>query len=364
MTVRWHGLNLSKYRCVNWRMDTLGRRRFNSADEPARVPSLHRCSRTESSRQGCLVGTGSAGAPRCGVSLIELLVVIAIVAALMALLLPAVQAAREAARRTACRNHLKQIGLAMLNHESTHGRLPSNGWGWGWVGEPDRGSGKSQPGGWIYQLLPHVEATAVMSLPKERMVQTPVPLFVCPSRRSPEPSATLPTLNLRNAPWTPLSAKTDYAINEGDFITDTPEGPPTLVAGDDPNYPWTDVSKATGVCFLRSEIGLRDITDGASNTYLAGEKYVTRGNYRTAGDAGHDQSLYSGVDLDLNRWTLDPPSQDATGRGERSFGSIHVGGCQFLLCDGSVRTIRYNIDSVVHRQVGTRADGWPRGSFD
>ena len=296
---------------------------------------------------------------RAGLSLVELLVVVAIVALLLAIVLPAVQAAREAARRTECRNHLKQIGLAFHNHESTHGRLPSNGWGWAWVGESDRGSGKSQPGGWIFQLLPYVDAAAIQSLPKKRLVQTPLALFVCPSRRSPGPSDNLPTINLRNAPWTSLVAKTDYAVNEGDFITDTPEGPPTLTAGDDPNYLWTDVSKASGVCFLRSEIAFGDITDGSSNTYLAGEKYVSRENYYTAGDAGHDQSLYSGVDLDINRWTLDPPSQDAKGFGERSFGSIHAGGCHFLFCDGSVRTIAYSIDSAVHRQLGHRHDGLP-----
>lgn len=310
-----------------------------------------------------VTGGGESRAPRGGVTLVELLVAIAIMAVLMALLLPAVQSAREAARRTSCRSQLKQIGLAMHNHEATHGNLPSNGWGWGWVGESDRGSGPRQPGGWIFQLLPHVEATGIQSLPKNRLLQTPLTLFVCPSRRSPEPSATVPTLNLRNAPWTPVSAKTDYAVNEGDFITDTPEGPPTLAAGDDPNYPWTDVSNATGICFLRSVIGLRDVTDGSSNTYLVGEKYVSRGNYRTAGDGGHDQSLYSGVDLDINRWTLDRPAQDATGLAERTFGSIHAGGCQFIFCDGSVRTISYSIDMVIHRQLGTRADGFPRGDY-
>ncbi|MFO0919296.1 MAG: DUF1559 domain-containing protein, partial [Planctomycetaceae bacterium] len=62
---------------------------------------------------------------RAAFTLIELLVVISIIAILLALLLPAVQQAREAARRTACRNNLKQIGLALHNYESAFGTFPA-----------------------------------------------------------------------------------------------------------------------------------------------------------------------------------------------------------------------------------------------
>ncbi|HVA48839.1 MAG TPA: DUF1559 domain-containing protein [Pirellulales bacterium] len=304
---------------------------------------------------------------RGGVTLMELLVVISIIGMLMALLLPAVQASRESGRRMQCQDHLRQQGLALFNHESAFGRLPSNGWGYLWVGDPDRGTGPRQPGGWIYATLPYLErgdlrrlGTGQAKSDKEKslalLLAFPLTLFNCPSRRAP---ALYPT------PWQPFNssaiyaaAKSDYAVNGGDVFLDVGEGPLTLAQGDDPNYQWPKPkTDFTGVCFLRSEITFAHIKDGKSYTYLVGEKNVR--DYTSGTDKGDDQSMYSGDDFDIARWT--PlgwtPLNDAAGNYDFGrFGSPHPHGCNFVFCDGSVRTIGYGVDAEVHRRLGNRQD--------
>jgi prepilin-type processing-associated H-X9-DG protein len=152
-------------------------------------------------------------------------------------------------------------------------------------------------------------------------------------------------------------AKIDFAVNEGDYITNTGTGPPSLAVGDNSTYVWLDVSQASGVCFQRSEVRWSDVKDGLSATYLVGEKYVMTTAYQTGSDPGYDQSWKSGVDLDLNRWTIDPPLQDSSTQYERRFGSAHSGGLNMALCDGAVRFVSYSIDAAIHRSLGNRRDG-------
>jgi len=306
---------------------------------------------------------------RRGLSLVELLVVIAIISMLTALMLPAVNAARESGRRTQCVNNVKQLGLAMLLHESSLGRFPSNGWGYLWIGEPDRGTGPEQPGGWIYNILSYLERSDLRELGRGQdssarraslasLTRNSLAILRCPNRGPAGLAPQSPGAAPYNAAWSAQVARTDYAVNEGDYVPPGGPGPPTLAEGDDPAYTgWDDTSLATGICHQRSRVKMGQISDGASRTYMLGEKYVSVGGYGTADDHGYDQSPFCGEDWDINRWTIRPPKRDGSVEDPQIFGSAHPSGCNMAFCDGSVRTISFAIDPAVHRSLGNRQDG-------
>jgi prepilin-type N-terminal cleavage/methylation domain-containing protein/prepilin-type processing-associated H-X9-DG protein len=307
-------------------------------------------------------------AGRAAFTLIELLVVIAIIGVLIGLLLPAVQRIREAANRIKCANNLKQMGLAVHNHESSFGHLPTGGWGWGWTGDPDRGANFRQPGGWVYNILPYVEQGNLYWLGSElppdqklvafaQRVATPLPLFNCPTRR---------VSGLFANGWgtgyfdtaNPIAnmARSDYAANAGDQASDEFfPGPGSYAEGDDPSYPWPDTSYLTGISFQRSMIRFADITNGTSNTYLAGEKYLNVDNYFNGLDPADNENMYVGYDNDLCRSTDYVPMRDTKGLTNTfTFGSAHDAGFNMAYCDGSIRFVTYDVDFNVHLRAGNR----------
>ncbi len=316
-------------------------------------------------------------------TLVELLVVIAIIGVLIAILLPAVQAAREAARRATCSNNLKQLGVGALQHLEKYKRFPTGGWGERWVGVPHRGTGENQPGGWIYNILPYIDnqplhargldGTGVVSIAQgsRDRIQVPVSILYCPSRRrvvaypAVRNWAHSPTPQNDESlggpvPRVSLVARTDYAANGGTkWWGSTPNrrGPRSFDDVRDGDFPNTD--DYNGISYWRSEVLPATIRDGLSNTYLAGEKYVTIENYTTGLDPGDDATAYSGAQEDLIRWGGGAdmvPLLDTNQEHFLQFGSAHSGGCNFVFCDGSVRLINYAINPTTHRQLCDRAD--------
>lgn len=327
--------------------------------------------------------------PKSGFTLVELLVVITIIAILIALLLPAVQMAREAARKIECNNHIKELALACITHEQQHKILPTGGWGYWWFGDPDRGFDHHQPGGWVYNILPFIDqavlhdvgsgmTTAAKRNELIKVAQTPLNVLHCPTRRQPILYPNTYTPDNMNAVPNGLAARTDYAGNGGTYFDSNdfwrfPWGignDPVLI--DTPSFTWPSVKGFNGVFYPTSEVHLYDIIDGASNTYLIGEKYLNADAYMDGSDPADNNAIYDGYDWDHIRWSpayIDSngkkhysylPSQDTPGWSDQiMFGSAHPTSFNMSLCDGSVRTVSYNVDDITHGRMCERNDGLP-----
>jgi prepilin-type processing-associated H-X9-DG protein len=263
----------------------------------------------------------------------------------------------------------------MRNHLSVRKHFATGGWGYIWVGDPDRGFDEHQPGGWVYNILPYLEQQALYELgagksPAEkradaaRVTETCLPVMNCPTRRQPVPYTAYwgGGYNAHNADRVPAHARSDYAVNAGHVGPLNHAGPPDLETGDGSwNWPsWAP--HQTGISFLRSTLPESRVRDGMSNTYLVGEKYINPDNYDTGYDGADNLSMYEGHDWDVNRWANEnlPPRLDRPGVAAYSnFGSAHLAGCNFVFCDGSVRLISYSIDKQTHQRLGNRQDGEP-----
>jgi len=331
---------------------------------------------------------------RRGFNLVELLVVVAIIGTLVALLLPAVQSARESARRAQCGNNLRQIALAAANHESARGFFPVGSESRSWAARPF----------WPYQyfrwsslahLSPYYEegqllAGIDLSVPlyvglssdaispqNKRVVQTVVPLFLCPSDKA--------------APVADLFGPTNYAACTG--------------TGRDGGTPFdTD-----GAFFINSRIRPRDVTDGLSKTVLFAESTLGDGPASTRrasdvtsatgyafimsaplSDAGCRGAYYwNWTDLRGFSWangeyrttlynharlpndaTIDcigvlqsttDPAKVYAGYGWRTARSRHPGGVHVATADGGMRFVGDGVEAAVWKAAATRAGGEAAG---
>ncbi len=274
-------------------------------------------------------------------TLIELLVVIAIVGVLVGLTLPAVQAAREAARRVECLNHLKQISLAFSLHQNQFGYLPSGGWHRATPpsftgGLPD--VGVNQHGGWPFQILPFIEATATWQSNVKTAVSTPNSVFFCPSRRSPQQLTTPDTYVPEVTGAEVVHALCDYAACDHD---------------------------RNGVMRQVQPRRIHELLDGTSNTLLVGDKRL---NLAWLGTPQEDdrEGYTAGWCSDTIRTSTVGPQPDYSGQGdgEECFGSSHPGVVLTTFADGSTHSLSYSINESTFAQLGEISDGVPVAAFE
>jgi prepilin-type N-terminal cleavage/methylation domain-containing protein/prepilin-type processing-associated H-X9-DG protein len=340
-------------------------------------------------------------------TLIELLVVIAIIAILIGLLLPAVQKVREAAARMVCTNNLKQIGLAQHNYHSAYGKFTP-----GLVGNPNGHTYLQTPSDTIVPkcvdsfilMLPYIEQNNIYAAWKFDVGlgdPTLTPPHVRESNWGPVDGPTGPSNASRSVKI--YMCPSDYlptAVMQP-FINLPPPNTDTVAFG------WTSylgnaglvsfqTEQATkdGVFYQNSNVGVADITDGTSNTFLFGERSHLDINLRTlfntinpgtgsrvaccdmetwggwGAASGNDWDpadtlgaavapinfLYPNSDMSPTPPTLTLNIPDYNKR-VSCYGSLHTGGANFCFADGSVHFLADSTPLLTLQKLSTRAGG-------
>ena len=366
--------------------------------------------------------------PVSGFTLVELLVVIAIIGVLVALLLPAVQAAREAARRSQCTNNLKNIGLAMLNHETAKKRFARNEQ---FIHEkPDGTDGIRDLASHLVMVTPYLEQSGLYGainleipppggvVPGDQLVngvplrRLPLATYTCPS--DDKTGVVEQNTGYTNA-WMSLAAKhpgpvatTNYAGSMGAQLmgwggcnVKTIVGYVGTVYGMNGIYPgddWFNTTSKASTCheqvtagsgnargdcpdpntlsgvFSRSNwaASIREIEDGTSNVIMMGEIRPSTSAFNWIHGWTLSEGMWFATTAPIN-YETDPalvPAGVVCKRWDQDFNaahgfkSLHSGGANFVFCDGSTHYLSESIDYTTYQRLGARSDGESVGSFE
>ena len=333
------------------------------------------------------------GAPvrhrRRAFTLIELLVVIAIIAVLIALLLPAVQAAREAARRSQCVNNLKQIGLAVLNYESSNQCMPPAHVGYNW-------------NDWsaTVMILPMMEQSPLfnatnfttgfanpVTLQNTTTFNTKLNTLICPS------DIDRMTNGTGHTNYSMCAGSEAYTIKYGDqfrgvgidlgqqggiggkiALSDIVDGTSNSVcfservkgvdSGLDPLTPTSSVSNTNNwypndspLVDYASCLTLKPNASNLANLSLSGNPANAdsgMGSYWHLG-LGRSGGIYTNI-MPPNSWSCVTNNQDMNGC-LLTASSRHPGGVNAVFCDGSVKFVKSSVNYLTWMAVGTINNG-------
>ena len=300
--------------------------------------------------------------------------VIAIIAVLIALLLPAVQSARESARRTSCMSNIRQFGLAVLQYESANQVFPPEGKSYGWCKSDPANGFPGDPQilnmSGIVLLLPFMEQTGIYAAlnlatafanattangapgnqdgtlagslaTNSAVVGNPIQSLFCPSDRGDRKS--------EKSNGSVRGAATNY-----DFI---------VRASSNLCNSWPKAAKKNRYMFAENSMARSGmVTDGLSHTLMVGETTQTVRNGSNPAWA-YRQWVQHGINpqMGINYWQgmaspqhpYTPGTLDSWGYA----GSLHPGGCTFVMADGSVRFVQESVSTTVLGQAARMADG-------
>ncbi len=338
---------------------------------------------------------------RLGFTLIELLVVIAIIAILVALLLPAVQQAREAARRSSCKNNLKQIGLALHNYHDVHTVFPPGLINSGAIQTSVRYNFSLNHTA-LTMILPFLEQAplydtfnfSIASGPAQHASAPPVygwdpagpnalatsrfiPTYSCPSDAAPSRV----TYSNSAAPhyFVTQAATTNYVLLTGHIAESS-----TGLWNAYKNSTTTLQDGTTGVRWRsafgnNSSLRMRDLKDGTSSTLMIGETKQDKisPTYRTYWGQGRHTGIFGRIVATDRRYAINVSGHEFCCNGSSTWccnsrpnlqyawglGSMHPGGAQFLLGDGSIRFLSENIDFNTLCKLSFTGDGLVVGEF-
>ncbi len=309
---------------------------------------------------------------RDGLTLLELVVVIGIFGIILSLLLTAVQSARESARRMTCQNNLRQVVLAVVNHESSHASLP-NLYNGQFLLRPPTVRDEFHFHSWRTEILPHIEQNALYTRLERSLAATDktnqssvnvsLSIFVCPST----PNKVVPDIEAFNngKPSTSIgtAARSDFEVTGG--VAFASSG--TVDLQNVRFGPWGEPLgyRQSSVTYRKPR--LRDTSDGLSNTILLAERAGRPDLYERGKPVNlYPFSLTPGFGMDNHQatwaisthfWWLVLLHQRGINESNQGIFSFHGGGALVAIADGSVRFLADSTDQGTLNALVTRASG-------